>query len=339
MSFQNNLLQLNGSTGSSIWECIKTFLERIEQNSIHTRTSYEVAIRDFFMTMCRKAVDDLVEGDLVFTKMQIESYQVQLRQRYKTATVNSRLSALKKCYKKLAEYGFDVKPSWFEVERYAEHDKVSYDPMTHLEIIEAIKLVGTTRKGFEKGLLIRVAYATAFRKDSILNLTWDSLIERDGVWFLRTLGKGNKWDYKKISSDLHDALMKQKELVGGEKIFRLTNKSVNRLISYLRDNMDFQDRKIAFHSFKKSSINEVAVITNYDLKAMQQQGNHASITTTLNDYMAKKSLDDLVIVDVNNHIPIERFDDLSHEQLLNLVKQADRSTQIKLLQSLDTLDL
>lgn len=331
------VVQFNPKNDKNVWACLKTFLDRIEQNSKNTRDTYERAIRDFFKAMRNKDIENLVEEDLIFTKPQIETYQVNLRKRFKSTTVNNRISALKKCYTKLEDYGFDVKASWFVLDRYKEYDKESYDPMTHEEIIQAINLVSSTRKGFEKGLLIRMAYATAFRRESLLELKWTDLVNREGIWFVKTLGKGNEWDYKKISNDLYDELMKQKELIGGEKIFQLTKKTVNRMMNYIRENIDFGDRIITFHSFKKSSINEVALITNYDLKAMQRQGNHANVATTLNDYMAQKSLDDLVIVDVNYHVPVEKFDELSKEELVSLIKSADRSIQIKLLQKLEAL--
>lgn len=331
------VVQFNPKNDKNVWACLKTFLDRIEQNSKNTRDTYERAIRDFFKEMRNKDIENLVEEDLIFTKPQIETYQVNLRKSFKSTTVNNRISALKKCYTKLEDYGFDVKASWFVLDRYKEYDKESYDPMTHEEIIQAINLVSSTRKGFEKGLLIRMAYATAFRRESLLELKWTDLVNREGIWFVKTLGKGNEWDYKKISNDLYDELMKQKELIGGEKIFQLTKKTVNRMMNYIRENIDFGDRVITFHSFKKSSINEVALITNYDLKAMQRQGNHANVATTLNDYMAQKSLDDLVIVDVNYHVPVEKFDELSKEELVSLIKSADRSIQIKLLQKLGAL--
>lgn len=328
------VVQFNAKEDKNVWACINTFLERVEQNSINTRKSYEHTIRAFFRTMRNKELEQLVEADLIFTKPQIERYQVQLRSQMKATTVNTKISTLKKCYDKLADYDFDVKSSWFVLDRYDEHDKESYDPMTHEEIIRAINLVSSTRKGFEKALLIRLAYATAFRKESLLNLKYSDVFKKDGVWVVKTLGKGNKWDMKKISNDLYDEIMKQKELVGGEKIFQLTDKTIRRMLNYIRSNIDFGDRHITFHSLKKSSINEVALITNYDIKAMQQQGNHASATTTLNDYMAKKNFEDLVIVDINYHVPVEEFDKLSKEELIDLLKNAERNIQVKLLQQL-----
>lgn len=333
----DKVIQFNTPEDKNVQNCINTFLKRVGQNSNNTKIAYERAIRDFFQTMRNKKVEDLVEADLIFEKHQIETYQVGLKDKFKSSTVNAKISALKKCYTKLEDYGFEVKSSWFSLDRYDEHDKEGYEPMTHEEIIEAIRLVLETRKGFEKSLLIRLAYATAFRKESLQNLTWKDISNKDGVWFIKTLGKGNVWDFKKISNDLHDELMKLKELNGGEKIFQLTDRTINKMLNYIRENIDFGERRITFHSLKKSSINEVAMITNYDLKAMQQQGSHASVVTTLNDYMAKKKMEDLVIVDVNYQIPVEKFEEMSKEELIDMLKNADRNVQAKLLHQLGAM--
>lgn len=333
-SATNNVVQFNSDKDKNVYGCINTFLNRMGQNSKNTRDTYERAIRDFFRVMRNKELENLVEEDLIFTKPQIETYQVNLREKFKSTTVNNKISALKKCYKKLEDYGFDVKESWFDLDRYDEHDKEKYDAMTHQEVLQAINLVSETRSGNQKALLIRLAYSTAFRRESLLELKWDAFINRDGTWFVKALGKGNKWDYKKITTDLYEEIMKMKAETNRDKIFTLTKKTVRKMMDYIRENMDFGDRKIVFHSLKKSSIREVALITNYDLKAMQRQGNHSNVTTTLNDYMAETALDDLVVVDTNYHVPVEKFDDMSKEQLLSLIKSMDRNTQIKLLQKM-----
>lgn len=329
----NQPIQFNPKEDKNVYECISIFLDRIGQESIHTRKTYERAIKDFFLVMRNRELHQLVEADLIFQKHQIKRYQINLRKQNKTMTVNTKIAALKKCYSEFEDFGFDVSQSWFDLTKYKEYDRTSYDPLTHEEMIEVLALVGKTRKGFEKGLLIRLAFATAFRRSSLLELKWTDIYSENGVWFVKALGKGNEWDTKKISNELYNDLMKQKELVGGTKIFRLQKKTIDKMMSYIRENMDFGERCITFHSFKKSSINEVALLTNYDVKAMQQQGNHASPTTAIKDYMSKKKKDEMVVVDIDFQVPIDRIEELSHEELIQLIKNTDRNTQIKLLQA------
>lgn len=329
-----NVIQFNTVDDKNVWSCLSTFLSRAGQNSENTRMTYERAIRDFFIVMRNKDLEKLVESDLLFTKPQIETYQVNLKKQYKGTTVNNRMSALKKAYYKLEEYGFDVKSSWFDVERYDEHEKESYDSMTLAEVKEAVELVRGTRKGTEKSLFLEMAFATAFRKESLKNVTFADIYKHGDDWIVETIGKGNKKDSKKISDDLYDRVKEFKEESGrkdNEKIFVLTNKTIRGMMDYIRENIDFGRRNIVFHSLKKASINEVALKTGYDLKAMQAQGNHSNIATTLNFYMAEKNLDDMTVVDMNYNPPVEKFEDMSKEELLKMLRSAPRDVQVKLL--------
>lgn len=338
MAKLGNIVQLNTKNeNKNVYAIIHTFLTRKGQDSINTKKTYERSIRDFFKTMRNKEIKDLVEEDLYFTKDQIESYQVALKEKYKGSTVNNAITAVKECYERLEDNGFNVKSSWFNLERYDGHDSESYDTLTHSEVTQAIALVSKTRKGSEKALLLRLAYATAFRKESLLTMKWNQIINIDDIWYVKVLGKGNKWSHKKLSDDLYNTLMEFKKTTNSEKVFQLTKTTVNRMMKHIRDNMDFGERRIVFHSFKKASINEVNIISGGDIKAMQQHGDHANAGTTLNTYLAKKSLEELVIVDVNTVIPVEKFDELSREELLSLVKGMDRNTVIKMLKKVGAM--
>ena len=336
MAKLGNVRQLNPKTAKlNPYETIFTFLEEKGQNSINTKKTYERSIRDFFRTMRNKELKDLNPEDLIFTKNQIKSYRVQLKNIYKGSTVNNAITAIKECYKELEDDGFDVHYSWFDVGRYNEKDSESWDSLTHSEIIEILTLLLPTRKGKEKALLVRLAYATAFRKTSLLTMKWDQIELIDGIYFVRVIGKGDKLSYKKISDELYEELMAHKanQKEGTEKIFQLTDKTIDRMMSFIVENMDFGTRRIVFHSFKNASIDEIALITNFDLKAMQQHGDHEDASTTLNSYVKKKNREDLVTVDINFKVPVEKLDELSHEELLALIKSVDRSTMIKVLKT------
>jgi integrase len=340
MSQLNNVVHLNPSEDKNPYATILTFLTRAGQDSKNTESTYYIAIRDFFRTMRGKELQDLVEEDLIFTPQQIENYQVALKEQCVGKTVNTKMTAIGECYKKLERNGFAVDADWFDVDRYDEHDSKSYDALTHDEINEIIQLVSKTREGAQKALLVRLAFATAWRRQSLEDLEWSAIINRNGEWFIKTMGKGNKWSYKKLTNELYEALMEHKKTRTGKnphKIFGLSDTTIKRMMKFINKNMDFGDRRIVFHSIKKASIDEVDVITGGNIKAMQQHGDHASAQTTMDYYASKKKLDDLVAVDVNMHVPVEKFDELTHEELLTLVKSADRNLQIKLLQNLGVM--
>jgi integrase len=332
MAKLGNVVQLNPKNDDlNVYGTIRTYLLRKGQNSPNTKDTYERAIRDFFRTMKNKELEELVPEDLIFTKKQIEDYQVALKEQYKGATVNNAVTAIRECYKRLEDNGFPVSISWFNVERYDEHDSEKYGTLSHEEVLAILDLVSKTRKGKEKALLIRLAYATAFRKESILTMEWNQIINIDGQWYAKVLGKGNKWSHKKLTDDLYDALMAHKANTKGDKIFAITPLTVSRMMNYIRENMDFGHRRIVFHSFKKASINEVNLISGGDLKAIQAHGDHTDVKTTLNSYLEDKKMEDLIAVDINTRVPLEKLQDMSKEELVQLIMSADRSTQIKLM--------
>lgn len=341
MARLGNIVQINDAKISeNPYSSIHTFLERKGQNSENTKDTYHRAIRDFFRTMRNKELNQLNQDDLIFTKNQIETYQIKLRSNYKSTTVNTTISAIKECYVKLEDDGFNVSSRWFELERYDEHDKESYDTLTHEEVLQAVELVSKTRKGDEKSLMLRVAYATAFRRASIQSLTWNDMFEKNGIFYIKTLGKGNKWSYKKLSSSLYNEIIeygKKCGRSGDEKIFILTSRTIRVMMDYIRENMNFGGRWIVFHSFKKASIDEVNIITGGDIKAMQRHGDHANAMTTLNDYLSNKDMEDLVEVDTDREIPVDKFSELSHNELLELVMSMDRNTKIKMLNQMGAI--
>lgn len=330
-----NVVQLGGiRENHNVFETIHTFLTRKGQNSNNTMVTYERSIRDFFRTMQNKELEQLVENDLIFSKKQIESYQVALRNQYKGVTVNNSITALRECYKRLESNGFSVSASWFDLERYDESDSTKYDTLSNEEVIQILNMISNTRKGFEKALLIRLAYATAFRKASLLSLKWTDIVEINSIKYIKTIGKGNVPSHKKLSKELYEELMTHKENSNSDKIFQLTDKTVQKMMDKIRSSFDFGERHIVFHSFKKASINEVNLISGGDIKMMQAHGDHSNANTTLNYYLADKLLDDLVVVDINTNIPVEKFDEMSKEELVNMLKSSNRTIQIQLLQQL-----
>lgn len=337
MSALNEKLVFLNDGKMNVYKAIRTFIERKAQSSRNTADTYQRHIKHFFHTMRGKTLEQLTEDDLIFTKMEIEQYQVALRSTYKASTVNNTISSLKSLYERLKDYGFQVDPDWFSLERYKEVDSDPYDVLSHDEIIRIVELVRGTRSGFQKSLFIRVAYATAYRLNALLNLKWSDLNQIDGVWTLSTVDKGMKKDIKKISNELYQDLIKlRKNRQKSEKIFSFTKKTVNNMMDFIRNEMKFENRNITFHSIRKASINRVGELSGGNIKMMQRHGNHSSAKTTMDNYIKSVDLDQMVIVDVEHNIDLSIFDNMSKEQLLNLIKSMDRGTQIKLIQQIQT---
>lgn len=327
----------------SVYYFIDAYLNQKESNSENTSSTYEVAIRHFFETMVGKGIEDLTAEDLDFSVIDIEQYQNELSKTLKGSSINLKMSAIKKCFEKLYSYGFkNIDLSSFNIERKKEHDSRAHDHIYMAELLEAIEIIKHTQKGNIKALMLEIGFVTGFRKKSVMELTWEDISHNDKLGYnvIRTLGKGKKWDYKKISDDLNTRLraLRPDDASGKDRIFTLSDKTIQRMFDHLNSNMDFGDRKISFHSLKKGSIEEVGIQTNYDLKAMQRQGNHASAVTTLNSYAKSRDLEDMPIIDLQVEDDYDIVESLSKRDLLKIFKQLDRKTKNDILKKAKELN-
>lgn len=322
------------SNNQVIGKDIRTFLSVVSKESSNTYKTYENAINDFFLKTRKKNIDLIRVDDLNYSLKEIEKYQSDLLKTNKTSTVNTKMTAIKSLMDKLSQYDIPVNNKIFNIKKLKQYDVNSYDPMTMDEVKQVIELVKKTDLGEQKSLLVELAFVTAFRKSSLLNIKWHDIETRNGFYVIKALGKGKKWDTKKISDDLYVRLLEYKakhNLENDDKVFSMSSKTVDRMMEFVRNNIDFGQRNITFHSFKKSSIEEVAILTNGDIKSMQRQGNHSNATTTLNSYLKNKDVNDLVLVDLNNNLNIDMLKDLTKEQILDIIMTCDRETQSKIM--------
>ena len=316
----------------NVFEAIQSFLNSVGIESAHTRISYETSIRDFFMRTRNKKIEFLTEGDLEYTYYDVELYRNSLVGQYKNSTINSKMTAVKKMYDKFARYGINVNQSAFDLQKLKEYDTNSYDMMTIEEVNKAMDIVKKSRNGYEKRLLIKVAFSTALRKDVLLKLKWSDITTVGESNVIKTLGKGNKWSIKKIDTNLYNELMEYKEIKKGENIFSLSSSAVQRMMDKIKESIDFGDRNITFHSFKKASIEEMGIQTNYDIKAMQKHGDHSDVSTTLNIYLAQKDIESMPTLSTDiSEVDIDLLKRLTREELIDIIDKADRETKIKLL--------
>ena len=328
-----NVLSIVPKPDYEVYNAIQSFLESAGVESNNTKVTYETAIKDFFKATRSKSLYELSRNDLVFSYIDIEKYRNGLIGTLKNASINIKMIAIKKLFDKLVKYEMvqDSKP--FEMHKLKEHDIKSYDSMSIEEVRKCIEVVEDSKNGFEKGLLIRLAFVTGFRKHALMTLKFANITTLNGQNVIKVLDKGNKWSTKKLDDELYEEIMQYKAVVNRDNIFNLSNTTVQRMMKLINTKVDFGDRYITFHSFKKASIEEVAIQTNYDIKAMQYQGNHADVTTTLNVYLAKKTMDNMPTISLTGNEPdLSSLKDLTKDDLYDIISKLDRQTQIQVLE-------
>lgn len=324
------ITKLNQST---VYSHILSFLRGLGLSSSNTQREYESDIRQFFLYTRNKPVEQLSITDLKFINSEVIDYRTYLSTEYitpkgtnyKNTSVNRKIDVLKSLFSFLKTNDYDVNPYVFKLKPLPD-DSEGHGLLTFEESQLMAELALTEReKGKQKRLLILLAVRTSLRKDALLNLRYTD-IRKDTedkyiieVWDSERQDKGKKI-FKKISSMMYDELLSIK--TDNDNIFNLDGKYINDTIHRLAEKMGIsKQRRINFHSLKKTGIHYVYEITGGDIYAASAQGGHSNITTTAKNYM--KQQDNLAGTTMDQNVDKEIFKKLSYDECIQLLESVE----------------
>jgi integrase len=295
-----------------------------------TRVSYEGSIRQFFKETRGKDIEHLTVVDLKYKKNDITNYRKHLQDKfgYSNSTINQKITAIKCLFEELKSVEYDVNTSIFKIKRLKSIPN-SYGSLSQTEAERFAQTALETEVKFPKMkyLLIMFAIRTSFRLDEILNVTWDDFEFHNGVYKVKTIGKGTKENTNAIHPKLYDQILELKETNSDKnnKVFQISEVSINHMMSRLRKKLNIsEERNIVFHSFRGVAI-DFELETTGDIKKAAQQGNHSNITTTYNSYINKtKDYTQLPGVKMDEEIDWSFMDQMSLEEFKEFFKQSNQ---------------
>lgn len=331
IGFKSNL------NNSQLIEDVLAFFEEHDMFSKHTAKSYNTHIKQFFEWKSNGSITDyrqLTERHLIVERRDVVKYRKELVDsgKYINRTINQKLDALKSFYKYLFSNDYDVNPNVFDLKALKEHEESkSYGSLT----IEEVDLFANTAYEIEKELsnekriLILLASRTSLRKSELLNLEWDMITEEDGVYVIRTIGKGKKPLVSAISKKMYDELL-QLKLEGRDKIFEISNSSIQRMMDRIKNKLKIpKERNITFHSFRNVAPNW-GIDNGDSLHQVAEQTNHSNINTLNEYYVAKnKDLSQRAGVRMDEELNLEFLNEMSREDLIDFVKSGGNSLHAK----------
>lgn len=341
---QSNVVALNTD---SVFADITTFLVSINNNKAGkyegSALEYERDIKRFFKLMLGKELNELTVEDLYFLPKDVKRFQNHMSSTYKSATVNRNIASMKSLYNffESNRYKFVdkngetvwIKADQFNVNKIEKNDTESYGVFHDNEIKELIELAKTLSNGIRKSLAIELASVTSIRIQAIVDLSLSNIKKEGETWVIKVIDKDAVHE-KPIRNDLYERLAEN--AFSDEKIFDMTARTLERDLKKLVEKMGLDpDRNLTFHSIKKYGINEVFKITGGNIMETATQGNHTSFETAMKHYMeCNKDYSKMPCLLIGQDVDTSPLEELSHEELLNLIKNSGRGLQYELLNNL-----
>ncbi len=345
-SASKNVVRLGQAGQSSVYNKICTYLNDFK--SANTRKSYEKNYKQFFKYMHNKELHELQESDLRFKLDEVMEYRNFLKGLYQNSSINHKIASLKALMDYLRSIELDVWPEAFALKRLDEFDSQTYGVLEWHEVEEMIERVKTHRNGLVKSLLIELAVKTSLRLKALLELKWSNFERVNGVYRIVIVDKG-KLNESSVEAEFYERLLQIKQLGAKDtastankkdtdRLFTMDVKTCDRMIQRLREEMQIApERNIVFHSLKKTGVDYVYNITDGDIMATAQQGNH-SMYTAMKSYIKKqRDPSKFGSLLVGKEVDLGVLSILSKEELIGLVKSCDKMTQLKIARSAEKL--
>ncbi|MCY9738199.1 tyrosine-type recombinase/integrase [Paenibacillus alvei] len=330
---------------SSVFQDITTFLKKhnIGNGDKYKGTAeeYHRDIIQFFKLMLGKELHELEVKDLDIRKKDVERYQTFLSDNgYKSSYINRKIGSVRSLYKFFQENRYRYKDDnneWvyikaddFNVKKVDKKDLESSGLLSHDEMRQYINEARSLPNGEEKSLCLELASVTSFRLDAVVNLKYTDFRNENGVWVVKTIDK-SKENEKSIRHDLYERLLNIKK--DDDKLFHMSTRTMERTFETITKKLGLDpDRNLSFHSVKKYGIGEVWHISGGDFLKTAEQGNHSSFETNQKYYLLfGKDYSTMPSLLIGQDIDMSPLQDLSKEQLLELIEAGGRGLQFKML--------
>ena len=318
-----------------IGDDLETYLNSHKSNSSNTSNNYRVAINQFMKLAFGKETKFVTYADLGgLTGNDVVELRNIMLDSMKSSTVNTKFKIVKKFFSYLETDNPEVRSSVFNQLNRLKENKTGSSPLSWTETKQMIEVARETESE-EFAIMIELAFKTCIRLDSVLNLKWSEIFHKEHkgekYWVIEVQDKGKPHE-KPISDCMYETLLKLKVEGQDELFVSYHPHKVGRVMKKLANELEIDPRrKITFHSLKKGSINYVYDVTG-DIMMAQKQGNHSSAVTTMDSYMEhKKDYASMPSYTMGEEVDMTALEDMSQEQLINLIKNASPAVQFELL--------
>jgi site-specific recombinase XerD len=323
----NNLIGLHSG---NVWEDVQAFVLKYAKRNESTALIYEKGLRMFYQWYKGKDLEQLTNDDLIVKNSTIIRYQDHLEKNteYVASTINKYMSPIFKFYEFLEINGYDIKSVHLKI------DSLDVKTNKHGELNDAEakmirEFVLKSKKGIEKAAFIRMGYTTSFRKSAILNMEWTDIKKHPfhNYYIAKVIDKGNKERTMPISEDFFNELLEiQKQpyyaRYSDNKIFHLSKTTIQNMFDDINNNFEFNgEKRVVPHSLRNVMAGWIED-TGGKIEEIKDQLGHSSFDTYFENYRhERRDLSNSPSLRFERDIPDNIFEEMSREDLLNLIKQ------------------
>lgn len=352
MKKENNVI---GFTSDSCYNAIRLYLNELLDSSKNTHDAYKRYYNEFFIFATGKDISGITWDDILKIKYNdIIHFRDYLKQSKKNGnkTINQKVSALLPLWQKLHDkYNSQIDVNVVRVAplKIRKKKNIGSDALT---IEEANKLLDFAKKqsykGYVKYVFYKTGIATALRKESLLTATFDDLKQlRDRengqmYWCLIQYDKTDE-EVKPISDELYAEIMELQDpfhrinmKTEDNRIFPISERQLVDTLKEFCSEYDIQ-AKITLHSLRKTSADYADNLVGGSIKGIQQQTGHKNTRVLIENYQGTRnslhSFPGLKMFQKNDDT--SKLEQLSKEELIELINQCDGSVARQLLNQLN----
>lgn len=348
MTAQANLIQLH----ETLEIYIDDFLLDCKKNSESTYKNYKCDIGKLASDMfnlphykyiTKEHIESLSISDLInYFNACYQEEKFDGTRKYSNGTISRRISSLKSMIKYLVgreviDYNIQKLYTFLKT---LPNTAIKIDVLSDEDSERCIEHFKTFPMGDKLYLLGKLAIDTALRANELLTLKWNQFTVIDDFTVViesrgTTKGKGNKDWLVEIHIDLYNELLELKQ-DNSELLFDLSYSTLAQVMNRTTEALGLNDKNYTFHSFRKNSITYTYNLTNGDILAAKEKGNHSSVATT-EGYIKANKYGATGRYSVSGKVDNEAFMKASHNDLLLALNKLDEGTLLRLNMELSKL--
>jgi integrase len=310
-----------------------------------TQQAYEADIRLFFRIIKGKekgseleylSLDDLqltLEDFEEFKRILLDMRNEDGKYTYTNKTFNRKLSAIKSFVRSMARKKIDGEPiikdiSFITLVTSEKEKDNHYAAFEVSEVFEMAEWAWEHEKELklEKYYLILFALDTCIRKSAQLRLKWTDFIEKEDGVIVQGIDKGNNDFRQLISKEFYNNLL----VIKNEKspyVFNISTDAIDGMMRRYREFFNVpKDRKLVWHSIRKTGVTFRFRVTN-DILEAKRAANHKSITTT-QIYLMEEDYGQIGAVSSAGKLNENLYKEVNRETLIKAIELCKKDMQL-----------